>query len=151
VRRIRLIVACFIAGLAVGSGLTGLLTAHRVETLTLERDAVRLDLRTKKEELLRIEEELRKGKGHPADTIRSVSVRVVGVTGKSAVDIEGSLRDLLSALPGVAISRVDPTLFRDIVDGRLIALDGTLYRLQLLTAVIGPETEITVKVTPASL
>ncbi len=141
--RLRLIIAAFVVGLAAGGGITALITAHRVETLTLARDSARLDLAAKSAELRRIEAEL--AKGHPTESVRTVTVRVTGVGGRAAIEIEKAVQDVLSAVPGMAISRIDPALFHDVLSGRLVSADGNLYRLELTTAVIAPECLVTVR------
>lgn len=141
--RLRLIIAAFIVGLAAGSGVTALVTANRVEVLTLARDTARLDLAARSAELERIEAEL--AKGRPTESVRTVSVRVTGVGGRTAIDIEKAVQGVLSAVPGMAISRIDPTLFHDVLDGRLVRAEGKLYRLELTSAIIAPESLVTVR------
>lgn len=142
--RLRLVLAAFIVGVTAGGGATALLTARHVEALTLERDTARLDLAARSAELERVEAEL--GKGRPTESVRTVTVEVTGITGKGAIEIEKAVQGVLSAVPGMAISRIDPTLFHDILDGRLVRAEGKLYRLELTTAVIAPESLVAVHV-----
>lgn len=140
--------AAFVAGAVLGSAVTALMTAHRIDHLTLSLERTRVNLAERREEVARLRSDLDRS-GPKELVIRSVEVAVSGVDGPDALAVHQSVTAVLSALPGLRASRVDPAVLEDLLDGRIVATrDEKLFRLHLVTAVIGEALRVAVTAKP---
>lgn len=144
----RRILVTFAAGLLVGGGVTALFTARDVEALRVRMATAQLDLEERTKEIRRLQDQLSVAQKKVLPVIQSVDVTVQGLSGPEAVAVRRAVVSILSALPGLDVRRVDPLLFKDLLDGRLVAAGGNLYRLELKSAVIAPDIHLTVVAHP---
>lgn len=146
----RRLLAALIIGAVAGSALATGGAARRLEALRVDRDRALKDKLQLGEELERLRQEGAAGRG-----CRIGQVEVLVISGDGGVDqgvlveVERRAEKLTRDWAGRRCEDLHPLLLMSQFQGRIEAVEGRLYRLQLLGSVIGPHTVLHLAVSTA--
>lgn len=137
--------ALFVAGILTGAVITVLAVGGQLDAAHLERRALQSRVLELEDNVHRLEEILA-GHEHRAMTVQQVKVVIVNPPDPFvALDLEEAAMHLLSDLVGKDVATLDLRLVYNLVDGRVVEVEGKSYLLHVQGIHLFSHTEVMLK------
>ncbi|MBE3589806.1 MAG: hypothetical protein IMW98_03130 [Firmicutes bacterium] len=133
------IAAAILCGAVAGASLAWPAAAWRVQQLILENDALLLRLDDAQNRLSRLEETVAEIR---APVVQELAIVTDVKEPDERVALERAIRPAANEFIGRPVEDIDEALLRAAFDGRLLSVNGRVYRLTLAFAFIAPKSRL---------
>ncbi len=136
------LVAAFVLGIIVGSALTTMMAAARVETLWRQRQELMFTVADQQSRIRILTESLEEEK----DSLIERFVTIIeGVDEVDEIQLHQRLRDLLTPMVGRPLPDLDGALLYRLLDGQIIEVNRKWYTINPKVIIITPVVEVLVE------
>ncbi|MBM7622586.1 hypothetical protein [Sporohalobacter salinus] len=142
-RELYQLLAAFILGVIVGGLIINLITARQIDQLIYENNELTNKIQTKNNELKKLEESLANRKWKVVQNIKIIIETEENKHIKQK--LKEKLYELLKSIIGRQMNKIDGTLISNTIDDRVILVDDTNYKINLIWLLLQRETIIKVK------
>lgn len=137
------LLAAFILGLIIGGVIINLITAHQIDRLIYKNKELTNKIQTKNNELEKLEESLANRKWK---IIQKLEIVIETEENKHIKQqLEEKLYELLESIVGRQMNKIDGTLISNTIDDRVILVDGTNYKINLIWLLLQRKTIVKVE------
>ncbi|GAB6099319.1 hypothetical protein JCM16358_11980 [Halanaerocella petrolearia] len=136
--------AIFMLGIIIGSSLINIWIGRELDQLIYEKKQLVATINTQQTELKRLKESLKEEK---RTVIQELEINIETELDKHLKqELKEKTFKLLNSLIGRNISETDGKLIAETINERIIIVEETSYKLQLVWLVIQPQSVVTVEV-----
>jgi len=129
----------FILGFIIGGSIINAVNGIKIEKLIFEKEAYRMKAIELNEKVSKLNESL---KNKPQRVVSDIIVHINNADNKLAIEIEKYVKEKLKGLYGKEIEKIDPTLIKNIFDGRILTIENKKIILKVKFIVINTALEI---------
>lgn len=127
----------FLLGLISGAGALNLYISREMDRLQLENRNLKNRVQEQEKEITRLEDNLSRYNGR---FIKNIKINLSSDLNQHRQQlINTRVKELLSDIPGKRIRDIEPPVVGEIVNERLLEIEGDTYRLDLNYLILGEE------------
>ncbi len=143
------LISMLILGLLIGSSTTILLIGSQVDQLNLEKEGLEHRLSACEDENTKLQESLQKRKLVVTSIEPIVTIENDDLTSYEresyTLEITKIIKELLNPLNGKEIEDIDYTLVPEVLENRIVTVDGKNFRLHVNTIIFSQKVIVVVK------
>ena len=137
------LLAAFILGLIIGALIINLITARQIDRLIYKNKELTNKIQTKNNELKKLEKSLANRKWKVVQNLKIIIKTEENKHIKQ--QLEEKLYELLKSIIGRQMNKIDGTLISNTIDDRVILVDDTNYKINLIWLLLQRETVVKVE------
>ncbi len=140
--------ALFLVGALAGGIAVSVVNAGRLDRLYLEKEKIRVELFETADRLHKLE---KRWAGRSENLVRAVIIELATEAGAfDELSLQQAAAAITADLVGKSVSTLHPHLLLNLLDGRLLSVNGKFYRLSVNWIIIGEEVIVNLDAAPAA-